>query len=232
MKESPYTLINQIRKDLEDSNHIIDEDQLFIFKNNDKIKRFKFRKKAVLVNEGDEFNYIFFVGKGFLKVFKEVDGKKIFVRLLAPGNFMGLTLFSKMRKYPYSLVTLEDAAVYLIPREMFSEEVYSNPQIMKWVISNLSTTISGLYRKIINLTSKHMNGRIAESLLYFSDDIFMCDEFQLPLTRKQLGHFTNVSPENVTRILTSFADEKIIELDNKKLKIVNKEALKKISKTG
>jgi CRP/FNR family transcriptional regulator, polysaccharide utilization system transcription regulator len=232
MNQSAYTLINLIRKDLEESNRIIDDDQLFIFRNPEGIKRVKFKKGTIIVNEGDDFNYIFFLAKGLLKVFRDVDDKRVFVRILAPGEYLGLNLFSKIKKYPYSLVALGDSVVYLISKEIFSENVYSNPQIMKWVIDNLSGTISGLYRKIINLSSKHMNGRIAEAILYFADDIFMNDEFELPVSRKQLGHFTNISPENVTRILMSFTEEKILELDGKKLRILNKETLEMISKTG
>lgn len=232
MKESAINMINLIHQDLKDSGRTIDENQLLIFKTVENVSRVKFKKNAVIAKEGDEFNNIFFLAKGFVKVFMDVGQQRIFMTMLAPGDYMGMSLFAKTEKYPYSLIALNDSVVYIINKESFSEEVYRNPLIMKWVITSLGHQINGLYNKIAYLRCKRMNGRIAETLLYLSDDIFKSDVFDLPVTRKQLGHYANVSPENVTRILKAFFNEKIINLQGKNVKILNKETLNQISRMG
>ena len=225
-------IIIQVKKDLEETGLKFEENNLLVFSLTSKVSRVEYKKGSVIVNEGEEFDRFFFIAKGYLKVFRDVNDKRIFVRIIKPGEYVGLTLFSHKKKFPFSLITLENTVVYYIDKEILKEDIYNNPGLMKWVISDLSYVINELYRKIVYLTSKHMNGRVAEAIVYFADDVFKNREFQLPVTKKQLGHYANVSPENVTRILKVLEKEKILQIDRKNIKILDHEKLKQISKLG
>lgn len=225
-------IIKKIKKELAETNHFISEDKLTIFKYSDKVTRLKFKKGAEIIKEGDEHDSILFLAKGFLKIFRDVDDKKIFMRMMIPGEFVGLTLLSGNQRYPFSIDALEDSILYYIHKDAITEDVYKNSEITQWVIGDLSKIVSTLYGKIIFLRCKQMNGRIADAILYFADDIFKNHQFTLPITKKQLGHYSNVSPENVSRILKTFVSENIIEIKGKNINIINYERLQQISKIG
>ena len=225
-------IVNQVMADLNLSKPHIDKQNLDIFSLTTKVSRVVYKKGTIIVNEGENFDRFFFLAKGFLKVFRDVNDKRIFVRMIKPGEFIGLTLFSNIISYPFSLIALEETVVYFIDKEILREDIFNNPSIMKWVISDLSHIIAELYKKIVYLSSKHMNGRLAEALLYFADDIFRENVFLMPITKKQLGHFTNISPENVTRILKSLEKENVLKIDKKKIIILDHNKLEQISKLG
>ena len=77
-----------------------------------------------------------------------------------------------------------------------------------------------------------MPGRIAEALLMFSDTIFKTDEFEMILSRQELGEMTNMAKESVVRILKELEGTGVIEAGYSRIKIVDKEKLRLISERG
>jgi CRP/FNR family transcriptional regulator len=77
-----------------------------------------------------------------------------------------------------------------------------------------------------------MPGRMAEVLLYLSDDVFGSDEYEMILSRQELGEMTNMVKESVVRILKEFEDSGVISIRLSVLKILNREKLFQISEKG
>jgi CRP-like cAMP-binding protein len=204
----------------------------FMLDNVEIITRINFKKNRNIVSEGDSGDNIFFVADGYLKLFIERSNKRLFIKILKPGDFMGLALLSDMEQYPYSLVTISDSVIYLIDKDSFKESAYDDLTLMKASLNLLADLLNKLYSKLISFRFKYMNGRIADALLYFADEIFKSNTFDIPISNKHLGEFTNISQENVTRVLTTFIKEKIISKDNKKIIILNKKKLIYISNNG
>ena len=63
---------------------------------------------------------------------------------------------------------------------------------------------------MVNLTQKKMPGRLAETLIYFSDEVFKTDEYEMILSRQELGEMTNMAKESVVRILKELEDSGVI----------------------
>jgi len=77
-----------------------------------------------------------------------------------------------------------------------------------------------------------MNGRISETLLYI--DSFKKDNpeiFQL-LSRKELAEFAGISMESGVKLLKSFEKDGLIELNEKDIRILNRDKLVEISRRG
>jgi len=83
----------------------------------------------------------------------------------------------------------------------------------------------------VNRTQKHINGRIADALLFFKNT-YECNEFSLPFTRLEFGNFVDTSRESISRILTDFKNDGIINLNGKNVEILNEKLLQKISHKG
>lgn len=58
------------------------------------------------------------------------------------------------------------------------------------------------------------------------------DEFELPISRSELGNLVDTSRESVSRVLTEFARDGIIHIEGKKISVLNKKSLKLISENG
>jgi len=85
---------------------------------------------------------------------------------------------------------------------------------------------------MLSLTQKRMHGRLAETILMFADEIFESDEFEMLLSRQELGDMTNMAKESVVRILKEFESEGIIDAGCPRMRIFDKDRLRMISEKG
>ena len=230
-KRSAYTIINQINNDAPELKIELQDEQMAIFRLAKEVKRVKIKKRKVIFQHGDKFENILFLASGFLMMYRDFKGKRVFIRLYIPGDFVGLKELSELKELRYSIATLEDSIVYQIPMKNFKENIYNNPRLIKWLTDMLVESIYQSYKKYELVTCHNMEGRLAQSFLYFSKIVFHKDSFMLPLTKKQLGSYANVSPENVTRILKLMQSKKIINIKGKKYEILDKDALKDLCET-
>ena len=77
-----------------------------------------------------------------------------------------------------------------------------------------------------------MHGRLADAILHLSREVYKSESFELKLSRKDIADFTGMSTESAIRILKEFHNDKIIDLDGKKLKINSFQILEKLSEIG
>ena len=110
--------------------------------------------------------------------------------------------------------------------------MHQNTAFSKEVIDILSSNSVQIYGRFFCLTHKQAFGRLADILICLSDRVFKNSEFNLPLTRKELGELAGMSPETVIRMLKEFSDDKVIEMEGKTVRVLNYEKLKQISETG
>ena len=81
-------------------------------------------------------------------------------------------------------------------------------------------------------TQKYMPGRVADTLLYFKDEVFKSDNFTVPLTRTELAEMSNMTKESFVRILNSFKESKVINSKGNEIEILDPDQLTSISKNG
>ena len=84
----------------------------------------------------------------------------------------------------------------------------------------------------MNLTHKQMHGRIADALLYLSNEIYANSIFEVHLSRQDLAEMTAMTKESAIRILKELKDDNIIDYDNNRFTILNENALNQISLRG
>ena len=74
--------------------------------------------------------------------------------------------------------------------------------------------------------------QVAYLLLYFSEDVYSSEEFDLPLTRKEMAEYVGMTTENVIRTLSEFRKDGILKIYGKTIQIANMDSLKSISEFG
>ena len=89
--------------------------------------------------------------------------------------------------------------------------------------------------KVVNLTQKHIRGRLAEALLTLKQEYGLDEDgatISMYMGREDLANLSNMTTSNAIRTLSQFAQDGIISLDGRKIKILDEEMLIKISKFG
>jgi CRP-like cAMP-binding protein len=111
----------------------------------------------------------------------------------------------------------------------------SNSDLAWYFIQDLSIDLGIADKRAVSLTQKHIRGRLAESLIFLRDNYGVEEDgatISIYLSREDLANLSNMTTSNAIRTLSTFANEKIIAMDGRKIKIIDEDQLRKISKIG
>lgn len=192
-----------------------------------------FRKGDNLTKHGAFSSYVLFMIKGLAKQYIEGEGNKSYnLRIIGPGEFIGLSTLFNNKRFNYSSVALSECQVFLVEIEAINQVCRSNGAFALKIMNRYVGQNSNLYEKLSTVLYKQMNGRMAETLLYI-DSLKPENNniFQL-LTRKDLADFAGTSTESAVKLLKSFERDGLITLEEKDINLLNIEALQEISRRG
>jgi len=194
-----------------------------------------FRKGDNLTKQGAFASYVLFVIKGIAKQYIEGDTTKSFnLRLIKPGEFVGLSSVFTKNTFNYSSVAITDCQVFLIEKDAITQVIKQNGLFGFNIIKRYSEQNSNLFYKLRTIMYKQMNGRIADTLLYidnFKTESGFGEIFQL-LSRKDIADFAGISTESTVKLLKSFEKDGLIELNDKDITIIDHNNLMEISRRG
>lgn len=195
-----------------------------------------YKKNEIVHSENEKPTHLFCLLKGKVKVFKEgVGGRNQIVRMIKPVEYFGFRAYFANELYVNAAAAVESSVVCLIPLNIIDELVKENIKLACFFIRNLSTSLGIADRRTVNLTQKHIRGRLAESLLFLRESYGLEEDnstLSIYLSREDLANLSNMTTSNAIRTLSQFASEKLIAIDGRKIKIIDEEKLKKISKIG
>ena len=132
----------------------------------------------------------------------------------------------------FTATALEETTVCFIDVTVFKQFIYENGDFAFQIILDLSKGELQNYQNCLNNAQKQNIGRIADAVLFFANEIFKSNTYTLPVSRQELADLTGITRESASRILTDFHNEKILEIDSRKITIVNEKLLRQISEKG
>ncbi len=194
------------------------------------------RKGGLIFREGSEPQGLIFLTKGSAKVYKVgVGDREQIVRLVKPMSFVGYKALFAEKRHVASAEAIEDSEIVIYDKKILYQLLDVNPLFSKEIIKALANELGFNFDRIINLTQKHIRGRLAETLLLIRNIYGFCSDgvtLNAHFTRENLAHFSNMTTSNAIRTLKKFNDERLIRIEGKKLVLLNIPMLEKISKIG
>lgn len=192
-----------------------------------------YNKREIICKQGSFVSHIMFVESGLAKVFVTDGSNSLVLKIIPSGNLLGLSSLSDdQNTYQYTAMAYIESDIRLIDINVFRQLVGRNIEFAKEIINILSANSLQIYGRFFCLTHKQAYGRMADILLCLSRRVFKQDEFELPLSRKDLAELSGISPETVIRMLKKFSDDGLIRIDGKSIKVVDFDRLVRISEFG
>ena len=192
-----------------------------------------FRKGDNLTKQGTFASYVLFVMKGLAKQYIEGDNAKSFnLRIIKPGEFVGLSSVFAKNTFNYSSVALTDCQVFLVEKEAIIQIIRQNGTFGLGIIRRYCEQNSNLFDTLRTVMYKQMNGRIADTLLYIDSLKPEYPEIFQLLSRKDMADFAGISTESAVKLLKSFEKDGLIELHEKDIVVVDQSGLIELSKKG
>lgn len=195
-----------------------------------------FRKNQTIYAEKELPENLYVLLEGKVKLYKSGIGDRVqILRLYRPVQYFGYRAYFAREQYVSSAAAFESSVIGIIPMSIVEQIVRNNNDLAMFFINELSRNLGGADTKIINLTQKHIRGRLAESLLLLADNYGYEDDdstLKIYMSREDLANLSNMTTSNAIRTLMSFVSEKLILVDGRRIKIINEPQLRKISKFG
>lgn len=210
--------------------HSLNEEELKILAKNS--FEVDFKADETVFKQGSPLTHIIYLTNGKAKVLLEDSGQTILMKIVqVPDVIIGPGFNQDFRHY-FSVVAIQDIRACFINVDIFKQFIEENSDFALKLINFLNKNHVALFDKIKNLTNKHMNGRLADTLLYLSDNIYKSNEFLTSLSRMDLANMSSMTKESVIRTLKNFKEDHIIDCKGNEFKILKKEVLIDISKKG
>ncbi|MCU4163006.1 Crp/Fnr family transcriptional regulator [Carboxylicivirga caseinilyticus] len=206
-------------------------EQLNIFKESH--CRVEFKKGETLIKQGARCSNLVCIKSGYVKMHVEgLGGKSLIIKVLKPGDFIiSPGIFDDYRNH-FSASAITDVNTCLISIDAFSNVFHSNDQFAESILRHNHQLMQTLYNQLINLSHKKMTGRVADTLLYLSNEVYESNIFYTTLSRQDMADLSSVSKESLIRILKDFKDSGIILVEGNQFKIQATTTLQKISQAG
>lgn len=195
-----------------------------------------FKKNQFIYAEGDEPEFLWCLLKGKVKKFKEgVGGRVQILRLIRPVQYFGYRAYFANEPYVSNAAAFEPSTLGALPLTLVREMIDNNRELAWFFIRELSRNLGGSDTRIVNLTQKHIRGRLAEALMVLRDNYGYEDDestLKIYMAREDLANLSNMTTANAIRTLSTFVNEKLIAVDGRRIRIINESQLRKISKFG
>jgi|ThiBio_inoc_biof_1041523.scaffolds.fasta_scaffold06707_3 CRP/FNR family transcriptional regulator len=231
MKREESTNSCTLNTAVENCFQTLTDDEMLLLENNLVVVNYK--KGEILCKQGTLASHIMYICNGLVKIYMESEAGSLILKVLPAGNLIGLSaLLDNNNIFRYSAYAYQDCKLRLIDIRVFKQLIRQNNSFANQVINLLCENQIQTQTRFFAFTQKQSFGRIADTLMCLSNNIFKMDEFELPLSRKELAELTGLTPESVIRILSKFKNDRVIEIDGKVFKIINKKKLQQISEYG
>jgi CRP/FNR family transcriptional regulator len=189
-----------------------------------------FKPGEIIIKQDSPTSNALFLASGMAKTYIEgFHGKNLILSIAQPGKLLiGPGAYVNSR-HTYTVAAITQVHACFISFDVFKHLVKVNGAFAEGLLEDISAKALRTHIKIVNLTQKKMPGRLAEALIYLSDEVFKSDEYEMILSRQELGDMTNMAKECVVRILKELEDSGVIISDSSEIKIIDKEKLRMIS---
>lgn len=204
------------------------------FRSNLSIRSLK--KNEVIYAEGDSPQFLFCLVSGKLKVYKSgVSHRSQIVRVIRPVDYFGFRAAFAGQNYVTAAAAFEPSVIAMVPIGLIIHMVMGNTRLGWFFIEHLSVRLGLADERTVSLTQKHLQGRLAEALLFLKDSYGLEEDnctLSIYLSREDLANLSNMTTANAIRTLSVFAQEKLVAIDGRKIKFINTQQLEKISRIG
>lgn len=212
--------------------HSLQESSLKELEDN-KVDLFVKRKQNIFV-QGNIPQYVYIVRKGKIKVFiLGENGKEQIVRVAKEGDTIGYRSLLNDEKYFATAVAMDDCELCAVTKTFFFDEIARNPVLAKDTLTLLSKQLRDSENRMFSLAYKSVKERIAEGIIMLANAYGYEEDQQtiaVQLYRKDIADFAGVTVETAIRNLNDFRRDNLLEIDKKRIKILEPEKLFEISK--
>lgn len=184
-----------------------------------------YRKGQAIFYEGNHANGLYCIYRGKVKLSKlGEDGKEQIVRFAKTADILGYRSLLSNEPYHATATAMEDCYICHLSKERFMQLMETDSRLALNVVQLLTKDLRGAEQLLVNVAQKSVKERISEALITLKSTFGYTDDgktLSVFLTRAEIADMAGTTTETAIRTLAQLDKENLIELNGKKIKIVN-----------
>ena len=193
-----------------------------------------FSKGESLFSEGDEATGFYLLVSGHLKLCRvSNDGREKVLHFVRPGETFAEAAFFGDGRYPAESRAVESGEAIFLPKQGFMQLMEKNPQFALNLVVSLSLSLRRFARQIEELTFADVSSRLASFLLKRAEEKSTTyagiTYLELGIKKGELAAQLGTANETISRTFRKMKEDGIIELDGRKVTILNMERLQQLA---
>ena len=190
-------------------------------------------RKQVLFREGETAAAMYLLESGRLKLTQlAADGQEVLVRFVGPGELCAGVAALEGSAYPVTAQAIEPTALLLWPRDVLRELCQRHPQIQTNILRAITGHLQDSMTRARELATERVASRVARTLLRLARQSGRKVEGGVlvdhPLSRQELAEMTGTTLYTVSRLLSAWEDEGIVEAGRERVMIRSLERLEAV----
>ncbi len=191
-----------------------------------------YTKGTVIYREGSRLTGFFCVTKGIVKIIKTgIDGKEQIIRFAKKGEIIAYRSLLSQELACTTAKVIEEAVLCHVSYQTLLFLIQSNWQFSHHMLQIVCRELREANDYITDIAQKTVRERLAEVLLLLKEnfDLDHQNTLQISLTREELANMVGTATESVIRLLSEFKQDKLIELQARKIKLIDLEGLRRVA---
>lgn len=191
-----------------------------------------FKKKQVIYYEGDPASGIYLILSGKVKTIKmSIDGRELLTGIHEADDYLAAHALLSGNVFTDTAETLEDTEICLIPKDTVEELLHRYPEVSKQFIHILSHNLKEKEEQLLQLAYHSVRKRLSEILLKLAKDGGSKDDqqaYQIKISREDLAAMAGMATETVSRTLSDFKAEGLIEKQGSRIHILKPDLFRRM----
>ena len=189
------------------------------------------QRKMLLYTEGKRPRFLYYLKSGKVKTYKlHQDGKEYVTNLYGKGDYIGHMALLENINYDDTAEVLEDSEITAIPKEDFLKAIFNDMNVAGKFIKLITRDAKEKEDRLMHLAYDSLRKRVAKALTdihqKFSGEQTVSDHIQI--AREDIARYVGTATESLIRTLSEFKSEKLIEIKDGKIMVLDLEKLKNL----
>jgi CRP-like cAMP-binding protein/DNA-binding NarL/FixJ family response regulator len=187
-------------------------------------------RKQIVYAEGDDATRLYFVQSGRIKTSKNTTGgKELITGLHQAGDFFGYKALLEGTAHHDTAVAVEDSVLLYIPANDFTQLLLRNPEVSQQFVSLLAGRVREQENLLLDMAYNSLRKRVADALVRLHEQQQAQDAADplIQLSRDDLAALIGTAPESLSRTLSEFRQNGLLEVNNKYIRVLQPETLRR-----
>jgi len=135
-------------------------------------------------------------------------------------------------RHKYSVVAIRETLVCFIDLESFRRVFASSTKFAEQFLIHCSGNYLTALDRMVGISQKQMHGRMADALIYLSEDVYKKKAIGEEISRQDIAEYTSMSKDSAIRVLKEFERDQIISLHGRQIEVLKSARLRDIADKG